>query len=187
MLANGLILFLWFFLPFSLEGSILWTIGPLNATKEGVLYASLLTVRSNIVLLLLISLISTASVFTLGRAMGQLRVPNKIIQLFFFTYRYLHVIHLEYVRLVKALKIRGFQPKSNLHTYRTYAYLIGMLLIRSYDRSERIQNAMLCRGFKGRFYDLSEFSLRPCDIIFMLLLLLAAAIIALLQWTKILF
>jgi len=187
ILVNGLILFLWFFLPFSLEGSPLFAIGPLIATEEGVLFATVLTLRSNIILLALISLVSTTSIFTLGRAMRQLGVPGKMVQLLFFTYRYLHVVHLEYQRLVNALKIRGFQPKTNIHTYKTYAYLVGMLLVKSYDRSERIQNAMLCRGFKGRFYNLTEFTLKPLDIIMMLLMLLALTVIALLQWTRIIY
>jgi cobalt/nickel transport system permease protein len=186
-LVNGLIFFLWFFLPFSLEGRPLFTIGPLIATEEGVLYATVLTLRSNIILLALISLVSTTSIFMLGRAMRQLRVPGKMVQLFFFTYRYIHVVHLEYQRMISALKIRGFQPSTSMHTYKTYAYLVGILLVKSYDRSERIQNAMLCRGFKGRFYSLSEFSLRPFDFVMMLLMLLAIAVIALLQWTRVIY
>jgi len=187
MVVNGLILFLWFFLPFSFEGAPFFTIGPFTATEEGVRYATILTLRSNIIILALISLVSTISVFTFGRAMRELRVPDKIVQLFFFTYRYLHVIHLEYERLVKALKIRGFQPKTNMHTYKTYAYLVGMLLVKSYDRSERVRRAMLCRGFKGSFYDLSEFRVRREDIVIMFLMLMAVAAIALLQWTTIIY
>ncbi len=178
LLVNGLIFFLWLFLPFSVEGSPLFSIGALTATKEGALHAAIITVRSNTIVLALISLISTSPVFALARAMGQLGIPGKIVQLFFFTYRYLHVIDLEYNRLIKALKTRGFQPKTNLHTYKTYAYLVGMLLIKSYDRSERIQNAMLCRGFKGRFYNLSEFTVKPLDLIMMPLMLLAIITIA---------
>jgi cobalt/nickel transport system permease protein len=184
MVVNGFILFLWFFLPFSFKGMPLLTVGPFTATKEGILYVTLLTLRSNIILLALISLVATSSVFTLSRAMRELRVPDKIVQLFFFTYRYLHVIQLEYERMVNTLKIRGFQPKTNMHTYKTYAYLVGMLLVKSYDRAERIRKAMLCRGFKGSFYNLSEFCVKRSDIVMMCLMLMAVAVISLLQWTK---
>ena len=183
-LVNGLILLLWFFLPFSLEGTPLFSIGPLTATREGVLYVTRLTLRSNIIVLSLISLISTTSIFALGHAMKQLRIHDKIIQLFLFTFRYIHVIHVEYQRLHNALKIRGFRPKTDMHSYRTYAYLVGMLLVRSYDRAERIKKAMYCRGFKGQFYSLSKFSLKPGDFFITSLMLLATGIIALLQWTR---
>ena len=69
-----------------------------------------------------------------------------------------------------------------MHTYRTYAYLVGMLLVKSHDRAERVRSAMLCRGFKGRFYELSEFSFQFSDLIIMFLMLLAVTIILLLQW-----
>jgi cobalt/nickel transport system permease protein len=187
ILVNGLILILWLFVPFSLEGRPLFTIGTLTASKEGVLYITLLTLRSNIIVLALISLLSTIPIFTLGRAMKEMGVPDKIVQLFFFTYRYLHVIHLEYQRLLNALKIRGFQPKTNLHTYKTYAHLVGMLLVKSYDRSERIRKAMMCRGFRGTFYNLNEFSLKPFDIVIMSLMLLTVIGMALLQWTRIIY
>lgn len=187
VMVNGLILFLWLLLPFSVRGEAVFSLGPLTATREGVRYATLLTVRSNIIILALIGLLSTTTVFNLGRAMVDLKVPRKMVQLFFFTYRYLHVIQLEYERLTNALKIRGFQPKTSMHTYKTYAYLVGMLLVKSYDRSERVRKAMICRGFKGRFYNLTEFHLGYRDLLLVSLMLLGVAAIGLLQWTRIIY
>ena len=89
---------------------------------------------------------------------------------------------MEYSRLIKAVKIRGFQAGNNLHTYRTYAYLVGMLLVKSYERAERVRAAMLCRGFRGIFYDLREFELKPSDLIIMFLMLIGVSGVALLQW-----
>lgn len=184
---NGFIGVLWFFLPFTFQGEPFFSIGPLTATKDGIVYVALLMLRANAILLALICLVSTIPVFTLARALGDLKLSPKLIQLFFFTYRYLHVIHLEYERLRRTLQARGFRPKTDLHTYRSYAFLTGMLMVRSYDRSLRIRNAMLCRGFTGNFYDLSEFALKPADYITVALLLGGVAVIALLQWTQIIF
>ncbi len=182
LLVNGLILFLWFFLPFTYQGRPLFSIGPLVATREGISHSTMITIKSNAIILALMSLVATMSIFSLGRAMRNLHVPARIVYLFFFTYRYIHVIHMEYMRLIKAIKIRGFRPSTNMHTYRTYAYLVGMLLVKSHDRAERVQSAMLCRGFKGKFYELSEFSFKFSDLIIMLLMLSAVTIIVLLQW-----
>lgn len=85
------------------------------------------------------------------------------------------------------MKIRGFSPKTNLHTYRTYAYVVGMLLVKSYERARRVEAAMLCRGFDGRFYDLSEFSYKLSDGFALVALLLVTACIGLLQWTRIIY
>lgn len=104
-----------------------------------------------------IALLSTSSIFNLIHALHHLNFPEKLIQLFFFTYRHIYTIHSEYIKLNNAIKIRGFKPKTNLNTYKTYAYLVGMMLVRSYVRSKRVYDAMLCRGFKGKFWILDHF------------------------------
>lgn len=187
LIVNGLIILLWFFLPFAIEGKPLFTFGPLIATKEGIIYAARITIKSNAIIMALMALVSTMSIFTVGRAMRHLRVPAKIVHLIFFTYRYTHVIYMEYRRLIKTIKIRGFQKGTNMHTYKTYAYLVGMLLVKSYDRAERVHAAMLCRGFRGRFYDLSEYTCSTSDLVIMVLMLLCVAGVGLIQWTRIIY
>jgi len=182
ILVNGLVFFLWLVLPFTVHGEALFRFGYLNPTREGVAWASLLTLRSNVIFLGFISLVATTPVYALGRAMGKLGAPGKVVQLFFFTYRYVHVMHQEYQRLIRALKVRGFRNRTSLHTYRTYAYLVGMLMVRSYERSERLRKAMICRGFNGTFYDLSEFTVTPRDVCLFGSMLLPVAGIVLLQW-----
>ena len=54
------------------------------------------------------------------------------------------------------------------HTYSSFGNLLGMLLVRGYDRSERILAAMKCRGFQGRFYLLDHFCFQARDVIFCL-------------------
>ena len=185
LLVNGLILFLWLLIPFTFKGEALFTIGPLVGTREGVLYASQITVKCNAILLAMIALVATIPIFTLGHAMSQLHFPDKIIHLFLFTYRYIHVIFQEYQRLVNAMKIRGFTARTNIHTYRSYAYLVGMLLVKSYDRAERVYEAMLCRGFSGRYYTLSRFSIKTGDILYLSLMLAAILGLVVLQWSMI--
>ncbi|MBW1805909.1 MAG: cobalt ECF transporter T component CbiQ [Deltaproteobacteria bacterium] len=187
LMVNGFILLLWLFLPFTMGGETLFTLGPLTVAKKGVLYSALITVKSNAIILALMALVATMPVFTIGRAMRNLHVPGKIVYLLLFTYRYIHAIHREFWRQMNAIKIRGFQPGTNIHTYRTYAFLVGMLLVRSHDRAERVRAAMLCRGFRGRFYDLSEFALKGSDLVITALMLLAIICVGLLQWTEIIY
>jgi len=180
--VNAFILFLWLFLPFTYGGEKLFGIGPLHATREGIIYALQITVKSNTIVVALIALLATTPIITLGHALGHLYVPNKLIHLLFFTVRYLQVLHLEYDRLRAAMKIRAFKPGTNLHTYRSLAYLIGMLLIKSFDRADRIRKAMLCRGFHGEFYLLSHFELQKIDVFMLLGMMLVVAGMASLQW-----
>ena len=182
LLVNGLILFLWLVLPFTYNGHKLFTIGPFIATKEGILLAGQITVKSNSILLSMIALLSTTQIFSLGHAMGQLHFPDKITHLFLFTFRYIHVIYQEYHRLINAMKMRGFVPRTNMHTYKSYAYLVGMLLVKSYDRAERIHKAMLCRGFNKKYHSLTQFSLKMEDIFCLSLMLAVISGLAVLQW-----
>lgn len=165
LVVNSFIFLLWLMLPFTFPGEKIYTLGSLGISREGIKYAFLITVKSNSIILTGIALLSTSSIFNLVHALRHLYLPDKLIQLFFFTYRYIHTIYSEYVKLNNAIKIRGFKPQTNLHTYKTYSYLVGMMLVRSYDRSNRVYNAMLCRGFKGKFWTLNHFIFKKLDFV----------------------
>jgi cobalt/nickel transport system permease protein len=182
--VNLFIIFLWAFLPFTVAGDPVFTAGPLTATKQGLWYAVRITLKSNAIVIALVSLITSTSILTLGHALHEMKVPQKIIHLFFFTYRYIFVIYREYVRLVEAMKVRGFQPRTNLHTYKTFAYMVGMLLVRSSERAERVHNAMVCRGFSGKFYSFSEFTLKRSDLLWVGLMVVCVLFLGVLEWTK---
>jgi cobalt/nickel transport system permease protein len=180
--VNSFIFFLWIVLPFTYPGEAVWRWGPLVATREGLIFAGLITLKSNAIIIALMALIATAPIVTLGQALHQLRLPDKLCHLLLFTYRYLYVFEDEYRLLVQAMKIRGFKPRTNLHTYRSYAYLAAMLLVRSLDRAERVFQAMRCRGFHGTFYSLKSFSWQRRDGIFLAASLLALVALLSLSW-----
>lgn len=178
--VNVFILFLWLFIPFSLPGTPIFALGPLKATQEGLNLTLLITIKSNAIVLTLIALLGTIAVQDLGPAMQRLKVPGKLCHILLFAYRYIFVIHQEYLTMRQAMRARGFKPKTNKHTYRSYAWLIGMLLVKSWDRAERVYDAMRCRGFRNRFYSLTEFTASPKDYAFMAgCLLLSAGILCL--------
>lgn len=161
--VNGMVCFLWVFLPFSQPGNAVYSLGPFTATREGIDLALLISIKANVLMLMFISFAASTSVITTGQALSRLGVPDKLVHLFFFTYRYIHVIFEEYQRLKTAMVVRGFVPRTSIHTYRTYAYLVGMLIVKSANRAERVYRAMLCRGFHGRLYSLRSFSISRQD------------------------
>jgi cobalt/nickel transport system permease protein len=181
LVVNSFIFFLWIVLPLTYPGEAVFHWGPLAATRQGLLFTGLITLKSNTIIIALIALVATVPIVTLGQAMHELRLPDKLCHLLLFTYRYLYVFEQEYHRLVQAMKIRGFQPRTNLHTYRSYAYLAAMLLVRSYDRADRVFQAMLCRGFHGVFYSLRTFSWQRRDGIFVAVSILALAVLLFLE------
>lgn len=155
--------FLWLFLPFSLPGKAVFSLGPLTATREGIRLCLLLTGKSFGIVLALTALLATMPITALGQALQRLGLPDKFCLLLLFTWRYIAVIRQEYLRQHRCVRARGFKPRTSLHTYRTYAWLVGMLLVRSWDRAERVHQAMRCRGFSGRFHSIARFSRSRAD------------------------
>lgn len=177
---NVFMLLLLVIVPFAAEGVPLATFGPLRYSREGLSLAFAVALKGNAIVLAIVSLVGTMDMIVLGHALHHLFVPDKLVHLMLFTVRYIEVLRREYGRLAAAMKARGFRPRMSRHTYRAYGYLVGMLLVRSLDRSERIVAAMKCRGFRGRFYLLDHFALSRRDVCFAVvvaavLVLLAAA------------
>ncbi|MCP4750900.1 MAG: cobalt ECF transporter T component CbiQ [Proteobacteria bacterium] len=185
IVVNGMIFFFWVVLPLTVKGDVLFGVGPITVSRPGVVLAARLTLKSNAILLALMALIATSSVTTLGHALNGLHVPDKMIYLLLLTYRYLFVLEQEYQRLITAAKVRCFRPKNDLHTYRTYAYLVGMLLVRASLRGERVHQAMLCRGFKGKFNSLHEFSTSRWDWIRLAFITIIIIGLGVLEWGRI--
>nr|WP_320193360.1 cobalt ECF transporter T component CbiQ [uncultured Desulfobacter sp.] len=171
----GFLLFLWAILPFTYEGEVVRQIGKLGITRQGIDLCTIISIKSNAILLVFIALITTMDFSTLGYALNFFRIPKKLVHLLLLTYRYIFVIEQEYRRLVRAAKLRSFRPGTNIHTYQTYAYLCGMLFVRASARAQRVYNAMRCRGFSGRFICLHEFALSPTDGIWTFAVLTATA------------
>ena len=115
------------------RGSIV-SVGRLTATREGILICARITLKSNAILLAFIALIATSSIASLGAAFGALGVPRKMVHLLLLNYRYIFVMEEEYHRLMRSLRVRGFQPSTRVHTYKTFAYLVGMLFVRASER-----------------------------------------------------
>ena len=109
--------------------------------------------------------------------------PEKVVHLLLLTVRYVGVLQRESQRLRIAMKARGFRPRMNGHTYRSYGQLVGMLLVRSLDRAERIVAAMKCRGFRGHFYLLDHFAYSTArDLPFAAIALATLLAVAGMEW-----
>ena len=183
--ANIFILFLWLILPFSVPGRTVFEIAGLTASFEGIHYTLLITVKCNAIILLNVALLSTSTISDLVHAMRHFRIPDKLIHIFFFLYRYANVMVGEYDVLQRTLKVRGFKPNTSVHTYRTYGAVIGTLLVRGHDRSEQIHRAMVCRGFRGKYWLLEHFVMDLRDYLATGILGVIVICFGVLQWTTI--
>ncbi len=165
-------------LPLSYGGTDLLPLGPFHISMDGLRMAGLITLKTNAILFCFLALLATSSTVSLGHALGTLGLPRKLVFLLLFSYRQLFVIHQEYLRLQRAAQLRAFVPANSLHSYRTYSYLFGMTLVKSWNRAERVHQAMILRGFNGRLIPLNQPALTRTDYLILAGLLLIGFLLA---------
>ncbi|WP_210395965.1 cobalt ECF transporter T component CbiQ [Motiliproteus sediminis] len=172
---EGFMLVLTLMLPFSVAGDPLFQLAGFSASEQGVERALVILLRANTVVIGMLTLLGTLEPEQLGHALGRLKLPDKLVHLFLLSVRYLFVLLDEYRRLRTAMRARAFTPRSDRHTWRSYGWLVGMLLVRSMERSQRVLAAMKCRGFHGRLYLLDNNRWQLTDSGLLLLFILLAA------------
>lgn len=168
---DGFIIVMIAMLPFTVPGDTMFSVFGFPASWQGLVKALQIGLTANAIVLMLLALVGTMEAVTLGHALHLLSVPARLVHLLLFTVRYIEVLHEEYLRLRRAMKTRGFKASNSLHTYRTFGYLIGMMLVRALERSERILQAMKCRGFSGQIPMLHTLAFARTDGLFAILCL----------------
>ncbi len=168
-------------LPFTTPGEEVFRLWNLPASREGLTKAAEIALKTNAVMLMMLALVGTLETPVLGRALKHLRLPDGLVHLLLFTVRYIEVLQREYGRLRLAMRARAFRAGSNRHTWRSVGYLVGMLLVKSFERSERILMAMKCRGFDGRLHLLDDMVLGKPDAVFTSLAVPAGAVLVVLE------
>jgi cobalt/nickel transport system permease protein len=161
-----------------------WELGPVALSLHGFDAGLLLGLKTLALTLLVLVLLTSAPLADTFKAAQALRVPSLLVQLALLTYRYVFVLTAELSRLRVALRVRGYRNRANLHSYRTVGHVAGMLLVRGYERAERVGQAMRCRGFDGRFRSLTEFRTRLADVVFFVLTVGSVAVLIAWDWAS---
>ena len=144
--VNFFFIFLWIFLPLRLSPDTYF-----SYTQSGVELAALITLKGNAIAATLLILLGTSTVSETCRGLLKLRLPEKLVTLLLLTYTNLAYMKGEYAKISTAAKLRGFTPTRTWHSYKTTAYLVAMLLIRSWQKAQRVGKAMRLRGFSGQY------------------------------------
>ncbi|QSV45644.1 cobalt ECF transporter T component CbiQ [Geobacter benzoatilyticus] len=97
-------------------------------------------------------------------ALERFGVPRPFVVQLLFLYRYIFVLGDEGVRMARARELRSFAERGM--GLQSYAALIGSLLLRTWDRAERIHMAMLSRGFRGAFHVRREYRFGRRELVF---------------------
>lgn len=149
-------------LPFTFGGDT-WSLGPLRLSSEGFRMAALLYLRALAILTLGLAVVYSTPMVVLIHTLQRFRLPRVFVVITLLTYRYLFTLWWELTRVRWALATRGFQPRGTLRSHRTLANVVGVSLVRSLERTERIHFALQCRGFEGHLRTMHRFHSEPAD------------------------
>ncbi len=154
-------------LPFTEAGRVVVTahIGPilLTVTDTGLHSFAIVSTRAGLSLLAAVILGLTTPFADMVRSMQRVGLPAELAQVLLLMYRYLDVLVDEARRLIRAHAARSaIDPTVNraggtfLWRARVTGNMVGTLFLRAYERSERVYQAMLARGFDGEIRTLAR-------------------------------
>jgi cobalt/nickel transport system permease protein len=158
-----------------------WTVSQPGLTRFlSILFKSSLSVQVAIVLAV------TTHFTDLLWALGSLRIPKLLIAIISFMYRYLFVLADEAFRMQRARQARSAAPAGESGAggslpwrAQVTGWMVGQLFLRSYERSERVYQAMAARGYQGEIRRLSPPPLRGRELVLGVLPVGAAGLIQL--------
>lgn len=147
---------LFILLPLTSGGNPLYFAG-IRFFEEGIVLSVQIAVKAISIITLFILLAGTSPFNITLKALRSLKIPPVMTDIILFTYRYIHLYIDDLRTLKKSLILRGYKKTGLLRSFRVYSHLIGSLLVRSFEQTERIFNAMTCRGYNGEVKTASSF------------------------------
>ena len=141
-------------------------------TDVGLIKFGSILLRSWLSVQVAILLVATTRFPDMIHAFEHLHVPVVLTTIVSFLYRYLFVLTDEVMRLLRARQSRsatvaGYRSGRNvLWRARVTGNMAGQLFLRSYERSDRIYNAMLARGYTGQLRTLNPHIMKSSDWLF---------------------
>lgn len=158
---------------FSMPGKPVFTfqflMSHLVVTDAGLLRFISILIRSWLSVQMAILLVAVTRFPDLIHALEHLRVPAILTTIIAFLYRYLFVLTDEVLRLIRARESRSATSAGErsgggvLWRAKVAGNMAGQLFLRSYERSDRIYNAMMSRGYTGHLYTLNPHEMKSSD------------------------
>ena len=169
-------------LPLSYPGEAVGHVLGLPFAWEGLRMAVLIVLKALAIVLTAYAVFGSSRFDVSMIALQRLKCPAVIVQMILFTYRYIFVFLAEMKRQHTAMNARGFVKKPNLYTMQVVGNFIGTLLVRSFERTERVYKAMLSKGYRGEFHTLVTFESGPKDVFKAVAVLAVTVAIVAMDW-----
>lgn len=126
----------------------IYLLGGREISRGWVTFLSLL-IKSGLTVTAALLLIATTGMDRLAGALRMLKIPRIFVLQLLLTYRYISVLMEEVARTLRAYSLRAPEQKG-VHRS-AWGSLAGQLILRTFDRAQRIYEAMCLRGFTGEY------------------------------------
>ena len=176
-----LLLFMSPFIILTPGRELLWQLPVVKIYRESLDLLFTILLKSTSIILIFNALLYKADLTRLMQAMKTVGIPGKLISILSSTYRYIFLYRKDLVKLSIAAKLRAHSKRRGFSHLLTSADIMLTLLVRSYEQSERVQAAMVMRGYRGEFYFAEKFKSKFSDKIISLVVLMAATGIILME------
>jgi cobalt/nickel transport system permease protein len=159
-------------LPFALMGGIsslillrepVFYVGPCMVTAGMLSFTSIL-LKTFLTVSAVLILIATTGFSEINWQLTRMGMPKILGLQFVMTWRYITVLLGEAAAMSTAYKLRA--SGQNGIKMKDMGSFLGQLLLRSFERAERVYQSMKCRGFTGVFPGAPGRSLRAADFIY---------------------
>lgn len=134
-------------------------------TDQGILNFISIVIKASLAVWIMTLLTATTRFSDLITAMQGLKFPKIFTTLLGFIYRYIFLFIDEVERLNIGRRSRSFGSKPVI-ALKGFGWMISSLLLKSFERAERIYQAMCARGFDGTFISEKRFKTNLKEIIF---------------------
>lgn len=138
-----------------------------------IMLKTLLTVSSVLIL------IATTSFVEIIHQLAVLRIPKVLCLQLVMMYRYLSVLLGEASTMWTAYALRA--PRQKGIRMKDMGNFLGQLMLRSFDRADRVYQAMKCRGFQGMYYGKKRSGLCLSDWVYTITLSIVMLILRILN------
>jgi cobalt/nickel transport system permease protein len=149
--------------PFVAGGDAVEVLG-VSMSREGLWASFGVVAKAGLGALASIVFASTTPIPDVLRALHRLRVPSVVVAIVAFMFRYLDLLLDQLRRMRHAMVARCHDPRW-LWQVAPIASSAGTLFVRSYERGERVHQAMLARGYGGTMPVLDEVPRRRSDLL----------------------
>lgn len=130
-------------------------------------FASIL-IKTVLTVMAVLILIATTPMDRLAHELIRLRIPKIFVMQIMLTYRYLGLLIAEAGNMTTAYHLRSSRQKGiRLEHAGTF---MGQLLLRSFDRAEKVYVAMKLRGFNGEYHFALSEKMKTGDFLYGLIL-----------------